>query len=330
MLRPLRIAITSGDADGVGPEVVAKALRKLGPQKNVQFFLWRNGAFPKRDLKRIAKSFKLVTVNSWSEALKKIPSSTKEIVDINGTSNPAKWVEEAGGACFFKHLDGMATAPLSKPAVQAAGLKDIGHTDILKRVSQTSDAYMTFLGEKFNVMLLTGHSSIKDVAQKITEESVRKGILAGASLVKLLSKSNSKKLEKRPMALLGLNPHAGDSGLIGTEEQKIINPVLESLWADKVNVEGPLVPDSAFTPDRWPRYSLYLALYHDQGLTPFKTVHGQNGVHITWGLPFVRTSVDHGTAFDIAGKDEADATSMRLALEWAIKLSSGNQKPEVV
>jgi 4-hydroxythreonine-4-phosphate dehydrogenase len=323
MLRPLRIALTSGDAEGVGPEVVAKALRKIGPQKNVQFFLWRNSSFPKRDLKRIQKSFKLVTVSSWAEALKKIPSSTKEIVDICGTANPAKWVEEAGTACFFKHLDGMATAPLSKPSVLAAGLKDIGHTDILKRVSRTKRAYMTFLGDHFNVMLLTGHSSIRDVISKITTENVIEGVVAASQFVKLLSKTESKKFEKKSMALLGLNPHAGDSGLIGSEEGEIILPALEILRKDKVLVEGPLVPDSAFTPDRWPRYNLYLALYHDQGLIPFKTVHGQKGVHITWGLPFVRTSVDHGTAFDIAGQDKADGTSMRLAIEWAIKLSSG-------
>jgi 4-hydroxythreonine-4-phosphate dehydrogenase len=318
MLRPLRIGITTGDADGVGPEVVAKALRKIGPQKNIQFFLWRNSVFPKRDLKRISKSFKLVTVRSWAEALKKIPSSPKEIVDISGNQNPAKWVEEAGTACFFKHLDGMATAPLSKPSVIASGMTDVGHTDILKRVSNTKNAYMTFLGKEFNVMLLTGHSSIKDVASQITQESVIAGVQSASNFIKLLAL-------KKPMALLGLNPHAGDSGLIGSEEDEIILPALEILRKDKVLIEGPLVPDSAFTPDRWPRYSLYLALYHDQGLIPFKTVHGQNGVHITWGLPFVRTSVDHGTAFDIAGKDKADATSMRLAIEWAIKLCSSKK-----
>src|ERR1700683_3937662 len=117
MLRPLRIGITSGDADGIGPEVVAKALYKIGPTKNVQFFLWRNSSFPKRDLLRITRSFKLVTVESWAQALSRIPSSPKEIVDICGSANPAKWVEDAGSACFFKHLDALATAPLSKPSI---------------------------------------------------------------------------------------------------------------------------------------------------------------------------------------------------------------------
>ena len=140
----------------------------------------------------------------------------------------------------------------------------------------------------------------------------------------VLQKTRSGKSKApRPIGVLGLNPHAGDSGLIGKEEADIITPVLEKLRGEKVPVEGPLVPDSAFTPSLRERYSLYLALYHDQGLIPFKAIHGQNGVHITWGLPFVRTSVDHGTAFDIAGQGKADSTSMRLAIEWAIKLCSG-------
>jgi 4-hydroxythreonine-4-phosphate dehydrogenase len=329
MLRPIRIGITSGDAGGIGPEVVAKALKKIGPTKNVQFFLWRNSSFPKRDLLRISKSFKLITVESWAQALNRIPNSPREIVDICGSNNPAKWVEEAGLACYFKHLDALATGPLSKPSILAAGMADVGHTDILKRVSQTKQAYMTFIGENFNVMLLTGHLPLKDVAAKITEQDLSQGIHAATQFAKLLSqaypKGNRRKdsLDKKPVGVLGLNPHAGDQGVIGTEEGSIILPTIEKLRKDKVLVEGPLVPDSAFTPDNWPRYSVYLAQYHDQGLIPFKTVHGQNGVHLTWGLPFVRTSVDHGTAFDIAGKDKADESSMRLAIELAIKLSTG-------
>ncbi|MDZ4677280.1 MAG: 4-hydroxythreonine-4-phosphate dehydrogenase PdxA [Oligoflexia bacterium] len=323
MLRPLRIAITSGDAHGIGPEVVAKALNKIGPRKNVQFLLWRNSEFPKRDLQRIKKEFKLISTNSWAEALTKMPSSNKELVDICLNSNPATWVEEAASACFFKHLDGLATAPLSKPTIKASGLKDIGHTDILKRISKTQNVYMTFLGSEFNVMLATGHCPISQVSSKLSAHSIETAVLSATRFIKTLHHLGVKNIIKKPLGVLGLNPHAGDAGLIGNEEFEFIQPVLERLKEQKVALEGPLVPDSAFTPNHWARYSLYLALYHDQGLIPFKTVHGQKGVHVTWGLPFVRTSVDHGTAFDIAGLDKADATSMRLAIEWALKLSSG-------
>lgn len=324
MLRPLRIAITSGDANGIGPEVIAKALRKIGPKKGVQFLLWRNPKFPKPDLDRLKKSFHLITVNSWADALKKMPSSSKEMIDICTTTSPANWVEEAAQACFFGHLDGLATAPLSKPLIRASGIKDIGHTEILKRVAQVEKLYMAFVGEKFNVMLATGHLPLKDIPARITPGLIIEAIKSAHQLTKFLVRSGQKEVSNKPMALLGLNPHAGDSRLLGSEEAEIIEPALNALERDKYSVEGPLVPDAAFSPDQWEKYSLYIALYHDQGLIPFKTVHGRSGVHITWGLPFVRTSVDHGTAFDIAGQNKADATSMRLAIEWAIKLSQGD------
>src|ERR1017187_4589554 len=281
MLRPLRIGITSGDSTGIGPEVVAKALRRIGPKKNIQFILWRNAQFPKRDLTRLKKSFKLVTVRTWAEALQNIPRSPKEILDICGAGSPAFWVEEAAKACCFGHIDAMATAPLAKPTIKASGFNDIGHTDILKRVAKVNHAYMTFLGEKFNVMLASGHLPLKDVSKNLTVENLTAAVEAAQSFVKLLAKVGGKRPKRRPIGVLALNPHAGDSGLIGSEENTLIIPTLEALHKEDAPLEGPLVPDSAFTAANWARYSLYLALYHDQGLGPFKAVHGQNGVHIT-------------------------------------------------
>jgi 4-hydroxythreonine-4-phosphate dehydrogenase len=153
-----------------------------------------------------------------------------------------------------------------------------------------------------------------------------------------MSRLEKKRKSPKPVAVLGLNPHAGDSGLIGDEEDLVIRPAIAALSnptksespepARAVAIEGPLVPDAAFTQTNWSRYSLFLAQYHDQGLIPFKTIHGQSGVHVTWGLPFIRTSVDHGTAFDIAGEDKADPASMRLAIEWAIKLARAQRSGE--
>jgi 4-hydroxythreonine-4-phosphate dehydrogenase len=131
-----------------------------------------------------------------------------------------------------------------------------------------------------------------------------------------------KKPASRPLALLGLNPHAGEEGIIGDTEKKIHHSVIESARERGVKIEGPLVPDAAFFEKNWSEYSVYIANYHDQGLIPFKMIHGQeSGIHLTMGLPFVRTSVDHGTAKDIFGKNKADASSMTLAIEWAIRLS---------
>ncbi len=321
-LRPLRVAITSGDSHGIGPEVVSKALRRMGPQKNVHFFLWRNSEFPKRDFRRIQREFKVITVGSWAEALAHTPSSPRELIDICGTSNSALWVEEAARGCYFKHLDALATAPLSKPSIKEGGLKDLGHTEILKRVAQVKNAYMVFLGDKFNVFIATGHLPVKDIAEKITKENIMEALRQAQDFTRVLA-SYDKKGGRKPIGVLGLNPHAGDSGLIGLEDAEIISPLIESLPKDPYKLVGPIVPDVAFMKSQWEKYSLYVAMYHDQGLIPFKTIHGQNGVHLTWGLPFIRTSVDHGTAFDIAGKDKADETSMYLALKWAIKLAKG-------
>lgn len=327
MLRPLQIGITSGDHDGVGPEVISKALRKIGPQKDVQFVLWRNSHFPEKDLRRIKKSFKLVTVNSWVEALGSKRNSPKQILDICGKNNPALWVEEAAQGCFFQHLDGMATGPLSKPTIKASGLKDIGHTDILKRISKCQNAYMTFLGDKFNVMLASGHIPLKNIPQHLSEEKIKLAIKAAQDFSIFMGGFKKKrKKPDLPLGVLGLNPHAGDQGLLGDHEKDIISPALSAIDSNRYPVAGPLVPDSAFTPDSLKRYGLFLAMYHDQGLIPFKAFHGFKAVHLTWGLPFIRTSVDHGPAFDIAGKNKADGTSMKLALQWAIKLCRERHK----
>jgi 4-hydroxythreonine-4-phosphate dehydrogenase len=315
--KPIRIAITTGDADGIGTEVTAKALAKLKPKQGVRLLLWRSSRCPSSHLSMIDRSFKRITVTSWPEALKVIPDSHRQIVDINSNLPPPIWVEMTAQASHFGHLDGMVTAPLSKTSIHAAGLQDMGHTGILKRVSRSKELFMGFIGDKFNVLLATGHIPLGDVPSVLTEARLGRAILAADQLRRVLDK----KIAARPIGLVGLNPHAGEEGLIGTAEQKIFRAALEKAEELKIAIEGPLVPDAAFFPKNWKRYSLYIASYHDQGLVPFKMIHGQeSGIHVTMGLPFVRTSVDHGTAKDIFGKNKADPRSMYLALDWAIRL----------
>lgn len=319
MKKPLRIAITTGDVDGIGTEVAAKALSKIKPIAGVQFLLWRSHRCPTTHLSIIDRSFRRVTVSSWHEALKVVSDSKKEIIDINSNLPPPLWVETTAQASFYGHIDAMATAPISKTAIKSAGMKDIGHTDILKRVTKAENLFMGFIGDKFNVVLATGHLPVEKVKARLTAAILEKAIMAADDLRALLDK----KASTRPLAVLGLNPHAGEEGLIGSEEQEIHLPLLAKLRAEKkILVEGPLVPDAAFFEENWKKYSVFVANYHDQGLIPFKLIHGQrSGVHITMGLPFVRTSVDHGTAKHIFGKNKADESSMRLAIEWAVRLA---------
>lgn len=319
MKTPLRIAITSGDPDGIGMEIVSKALVRLKPQKNVHFFIWRSTDANSIDLKRIDRVFSRVTVGSWQEALSYPRKTHKQIVEIVSKLPAAKWVEISAQACMFGHIQGIATAPLSKTSIIHAGFKDIGHTEILKRVAATSNVHMSFIGSQFSVVLATGHQSTVKAIQGLNAKVLTSAINAAEELRSLLPR------EKRnlPIAVLGVNPHAGESGLLGDEETEVIQPVIEDFNKRKIAVEGPLVPDAAFLPKNWKKYSVFVATYHDQGLIPFKTVHKhQSGVHLSMGLPFVRTSVDHGTAKDIFGRNIADYRSMLESIEWCIKLGS--------
>lgn len=315
MKRLIKVAVTTGDPDGIGLEVVSKALARIKPKQDVQFYLWRAPSASKRDLRRIDSYYRRRTVASWPEALRESVAGGRDLVDIASSLSPAHWVEVSAQAAKLGHIDGLATAPLSKTAIQAAGMKDVGHTDILKRVSKADELFMSFIGKKFSVVLVTGHIAVDRVAERLTEKTLEAAIWAAQELKALLPAK-----DKRFVAVLGLNPHAGEDGMIGNHEQDIHNRVLERFKGAKIAVAGPLVPDAAFSEENWEKYAVFVANYHDQGLIPYKLIHKRQGVHITMGLPFVRTSVDHGTAKEIFGKDKADYHSMLEALKWSVDM----------
>ena len=313
----IKIAITTGDSDGVGPEIATKALCKIGPKRNVQFVLWRSKKFPKKYLNRIDRVFNRTTVPSWSATQKIDMDYHKTLVDIESYLAPAKWVEEMGKAGSQNKIDGLVTAPLSKAGIVQAGMKDIGHTEILRRTCKVKNLYMTFLGKRFNVVLLTGHTSIKKAYDDINSELLEDCIRKTASALDILSASDRKK----PIGVVGLSPHAGEEGVIDKKEKDVYWPLIKKLRKKKVSLSDPLVPDVCFQEKYWKQHSFYIASYHDQGLIPFKMAHSaMPGVQISLGLPFVRTSVAHGTAKDIFGKEKADETSMVNAIEIAMKL----------
>ncbi|MBS1969089.1 MAG: 4-hydroxythreonine-4-phosphate dehydrogenase PdxA [Bdellovibrionales bacterium] len=317
----LKIAITTGDTDGIGLEIAEKALLKLGPQRGVHFLIWRGEKSFPRALKKLSKKFKLVSFNSPIKALSYLRSADmkpNQLVEIVSSDSPALWVQQTAIWCQEKQIHGMVTGPLSKTEIHRAGLKDMGHTDILKRVSKSPKVHMGFVGDKFNVVLNTAHIPLSQVPHSLTVRELLSGIEAANSLRLKLPKS----LQKKPIAVLGLNPHAGEEGMIGLEEQTDIMIAISEAQKAKIPLVGPLVPDAAFLEENWKKYSVYLAMYHDQGLIPFKTIHGQkSGVHISLGIPFVRTSVDHGTAKDIFGKNKAIANSMIDAVQACIRLA---------
>jgi 4-hydroxythreonine-4-phosphate dehydrogenase len=305
----LRILITTGDPDGIGWEVTAKALNALGPKPGIQFVYYRHTSAAGHKPKLSGK-FRNVTVTSLSDAAT-FPFDSRTTIEIRSGKAPGLWVEEAARACLHGRFHALVTAPLSKTSIIAAGLQDIGHTEILARVSGERDLFMGFLGAKFCVVLATGHLPLRDAIKDLSLEKLSKAIAAARQLRSILPPVR----RKLPLALVGLNPHAGENGLIGSEEgwfRGLTGP----------DVQGPLVPDGAFLEKNWKSYSVYICPYHDQGLIPFKLVHGfSGGVHLTLGLPFVRTSVDHGTAKELFGKNKAEAGSMKDAITTAIRLA---------
>jgi 4-hydroxythreonine-4-phosphate dehydrogenase len=314
MASKFKIVITTGDPDGIGWEVTAKALNDLSPIANVQYVVYRSTYKSKAKQVRIQNEFKHFTVRSLHEA-EQIPFSPKTLIVVNSSLSPALWVEEAAVACKRQAFDALVTAPLSKVTIAQAGLKDIGHTEILARVCNTRKLFMGFVGNRFSVVLATGHSPLNLALRKFDAELLTEAIHAAYRMRTLLPPQQ----QKRPLAVVGVNPHAGEEGLIGTEEKWMIKTLKKC--RPQIDVEGPLVPDAAFLPQNQNRYSVFVCPYHDQGLIPFKMVHGfKGGVHITLGLPFVRTSVDHGTAKDIFGKNRAQFGSMKDALKLAVRL----------
>ncbi len=318
-----KIVITTGDLNGIGFEVTAKALEKIGPQRNVLFLYFRGTKSQPSQLRRIQRKFRIHQVLSWPEALEFTPKSAKDIVEIVSSQSPAKWIESAAIGCLHAKVAAMVTGPLSKPEIKRAGMSDLGHTDILKRISSVKDAWMTFLGDKFNVFLLSGHVPVSQIEKSLNSEKIEKGLREAH---RFFSQAN-KKMVRKPLAVVGLNPHAGDSGLIGSFDDLVLTPLLNRLRDEGLVLEGPLVPDVSFLKTNWSKYSCFVTCYHDQGLIPFKMIHGfESGVHITAGLPFIRTSVDHGTAKDIFGKNRADDRSMREAIKAALRLSDPAKK----
>ena len=346
---PIPIAITTGDPDGIGMEVTSKALDRLGPQKGVQFYLFRSKDFErqKQDLNRIDKRFKRIPYDffksnfsencSQTQKRKKISkriskkplthpytsSSDKDIFDIPSSLPAPVWVHEALKASLSGKFQALVTGPLSKKSFLQAGYNVLGHTEAFKKWTGIKRLFMAFIGKKCSLLLATGHIPLSKVKSTFTKTCLKEALLASLQLRGILPISKNR--QNQPIGVIGLNPHAGENGLIGKEEKffykQSFRNIEKHLKLKKVFF-GPLVPDVAFLPHNLNQYSVLISPYHDQGLIGFKTIHKhQAGVHVTMGLPFIRTSVSHGTACDIAGKNKAKEDSMREAILTAIRLS---------
>ena len=304
------IHITTGDTEGIGLETSVKALVTMGPQKNTQFILWRSPQANREMLSRLDDRFKRLCLNE-KNFFSTPPKEKKEniLLDLASPSGPTTWVVKATQLCLQnKNSRALVTGPLSKTQMQKENFKEKGHTDLLKKLSRAENVFMTFMGKFFNVIPLTGHVPLKKV--KWSEKTLNECL----KLCFQIKNDFYSGPKNKKAAVLGFNPHAGEEGLLGMEEI----PLKKALLKWNPRVEGPLVPDTAFFKSNWHRYFVYICLYHDQALIPFKMIHERKSFQFSLGLPFIRTSVSHGTAKDIFGKDQADERSMKEALKGAL------------
>jgi len=282
-----RVLITTGDVDGIGFEITAKALNKIGPKKNIQFYYFKNPLSEKKYTTLIKKKFKIKKFSSLDDALKE-SFSDKSIFEIESPNSPALCFEEGVKKAKAKSFDAIVTAPLSKELIEESGMADRGHTDIMRRVlNQEKNIYMAFIGKLFSLILVSDHLSIRDVTTKITRDHLLDIFSSADSFLKSLKLPKS----KQRIGVLGLNPHAGEIKNLGHEEREIIAPAIVSAQKNKFPVFGPLIPDVAFQNSHYQKYGLFIAMYHDQGLIPFKMLHQKNhGVQVSLNTPFIRTS----------------------------------------
>lgn len=318
MHKPI-IGITCGDVNGIGTELILKTFSDhrildhctpvlFTSGKLINFYkkISPDAHFNNQTFKEFNKiNSKQVNIfTCWEEDIAINPGLLNE----TGGMYAVKSLLAAADALNKGQIHGLVTAPIHKKNVRGPAFNFTGHTPFLQSVAGTKDVLMLLYAENIKVALVTEHIPVSEVASKITKQAIiSKLILLHASLRRDFG------IDKPRIAVLGLNPHAGDEGLVGNEEETIIKPAIKEAKNDKL-VYGPYSADAFFANRSYTRFDAVLAMYHDQGLIPFKTIAFGEGVNFTAGLPFVRTSPDGGTAFDIAGQNKADASSFTTAV----------------
>jgi len=333
MDRPI-VAVTMGDASGIGPEVIVKAFLNPEIQNTVRPIVIGDARIMKTALK-FAKG-QPVEVNAVKRVLEaKFQNGVIDVLDLQNLE-PSKvklgqicapcgkaaiqYLEKAIKLAMDGDVDAIATAPINKEAMHKAGYKFHGHTEILAKRTRTKNYAMMFVSDPFWVMLVTTHLPLNKVSKAVTKKRVLQTIkLANEFLYSVRGK-------KPKIGVAGLNPHAGEGGIFGTEEKKAIKPAVEEAKRMGINVKGPISPDGIFYLANVGLFDIVIAMYHDQGLIPLKLLSFNRSVNVTVGLPIIRTSVDHGTGFDIAGKGWANPTSLIEAIKVAAHFAKSKKQ----
>ncbi|MXV17894.1 4-hydroxythreonine-4-phosphate dehydrogenase PdxA [Hufsiella ginkgonis] len=322
----IKIGISIGDVNGIGPEIIIKTLAE---NRILDFFTpivyghTKITSFYRKTLGIQEFNFNVIAdasqahhkranmINCWEEDVKIEPGQAGE----TGGKFAFQSLQRAMDDLLSGKIDALVTAPIDKHTIQNEEFRFPGHTEYIQSRVNASDSLMFMVGEDLRVGVVTGHVPVSEVASGITKES----ILSKLALMQQSLKTDFW-IQKPRIAVLGLNPHAGDNGVIGKEELEIINPAIQAAKDAGIFAFGPYPADGFFANHTYKKFDAVLAMYHDQGLIPFKHIAFHNGVNFTAGLSVVRTSPDHGTGYDIAGKNLASETSFREAMFLAVKV----------
>lgn len=326
MSEKIKVGISVGDVNGIGFEVIIKTLadnRIFDYCTPIVYGHTKVASFHRRTVQVHDLNFNVIDsaanahhkkanmINCWEEDVKIDLGAANE----TGGKYAFLSLQRATDDLIAGEIDALVTAPINKDNIQNEHFSFPGHTEYLQQRDNSSEVLMFLVSDTLRVGVVTGHIPVSQIAQSITAEK----ILAKLRLMDASLKQDFW-IRKPKIAVLGLNPHAGDNGLIGNEEKDIIIPALEEARANDILAFGPYPADGFFANGSYMQFDAVLAMYHDQGLIPFKQISFESGVNYTAGLSFVRTSPDHGTAYDIAGKNKASETSFREALFQAIHI----------
>jgi len=322
--RKINVGITIGDPNGIGIEIILKSLSNFSLFHECNFIIYASTGLIEKQKQHFKIDTPPLKKIDFEEDLSDNQINVKEVFSNSQFNFGASDKElsalgilslrEATKSIKDNKIDILVTAPINKDLSFSESFKYTGHTDFLKNYFKTSPL-MLMISQELKIALLTDHIPIKDVSNAIDQDIVEQKIKAlETSLI------NDFQIKKPKIAVLAINPHAGDNGVIGNEDQSIITPAINSFKGTKSSINGPFSADTFFVNENYKKYDGVIASYHDQGLIPFKTISFGKGVNFTAGLPVVRTSPDHGTGFDIAGKGIADQTSFSNAIKLGLQV----------
>ncbi len=323
------IGITMGDPTGIGPEIIVKALSQGEMHNLCRPVVFGDAAILQRELQTLHAFLKINCIKkidqaNFSTGVLNLFALSQLNPERTGYGHPSiesgkamgQYISVSVEMALNHQIDAIVTAPINKKSLREAGYQYPGHTEMLAHLTNTGNVVMMLAGEKLRVVLVTTHCAFTEVSSLLTPDKILKTILITNDGLKTCFSLPSPRI-----AVAALNPHAGEEGLFGREEKEVLIPAIEQAQQQGIQIFGPLPSDTLFYHTSHGMFDAVVCMYHDQGLIPLKLLHFNDGVNITLGLPIIRTSVDHGTAYDIAGRGIASPSSLISAIKVAVQMA---------